>query len=1079
MANAIGTLAHCAYYEKKWVAADALFAEARQHMPGERGAILTDEAYWARAIFEISRDPALCKTEGFRLKRRHEAMSHIEEAARAIPLHGDLTEAFELLYLRAEIFWEAGNVGAALRDLEDLASVADHRPLFSRLLERVATRGRYHRLAPRLIDGYLHLAEQRSDDRAESVRSAFEHVERKKATGLRELLLVRDAMPLLPDDLRDALNNAIGIQQQAFLGSLHGGSDADAAPALDSIGRLGDSEARLEALYRDISQRVPNAASLVAEAPTPADVQQALPVDGRTAVLQLGFCERGLAVFLVMRQHDPSSTWGVVEGWSETRLRQQFTSTAAFLDAYNEYAKSSQTVADKRRDLWTTSDAAERESINRSLAEEKFALAERHYHWAVQLRSLIADTTKIVDGLVVQGGHRVRDLLQQSGITQLTIVPDGFLGRLPLHTAFPGVSVSFCPSCGVMLSTAAKPPDPLFGRMLIVDNPDGSLPLAALGAARLEQKARRAGLTRPRRFGAAGSSTRETAGDWILGEMNRASWLHLGTHAKSDLVSPWRSYLHVDVPDPCAPGSPSGWDRQFLSADRIAARVQVPTGAGAFWLGCSTGVASEEFPGEFAGLPAAALACGYSVVVATLWDVPEGSAVTVADLFYDYVLDVRVDMSTALATACRDVKAMRSTREIEAHLQVQRGAVTSEEDAPESKPSHPLHWAAFVMWGTPWRAARPSQPSSPLTSKRPSLVRARLSADMADRLKQAAEAFRLGDFRKTVSLLEPFAEAKTVMSVHAILGDAYSALDDTENAKLHETVLVKLDPNSFRAHYNLGCSYRELGLVREARACFEASLSLNPGYAKAYCNIADLLNDPTEALVLLRKAADIDADDPDYRRGIAFWQDIQSAGHIDWGAQRLHGAEEAVRHGKYKQARTHLGLARDTALPPVLEGIAANIESNIRRGEGDLPGSVALLEQAVSKDPSQAMYWNNIGARKLLLADDPGLSPMERQKLLHEILHATERASGIADYARPHQNRAGAYFNLRDLENAQIEATKALRMVEDQIEAHARGDLVCVGCPTEGNIRSECSECLSKAHGTLRNIELASGNYRV
>src|SRR5208337_5251713 len=99
-----------------------------------------------------------------------------------------------------------------------------------------------------------------------------------------------------------------------------------------------------------------------------------------------------------------------------------------------------------------------------------------------------------------------------------------------------------------------------------------------------------------------------------------------------------------------------------------------------------------------------ALVCGYVVVIGTLWEVPEGTAVLLADRFYENYLVKRQSVPEALRRAALAFKSMviEDVREFERHMAVPLGSVLSDAEAKEFKPEHPLHWAGFVVWGAGW-----------------------------------------------------------------------------------------------------------------------------------------------------------------------------------------------------------------------------------------------------------------------------------------------------------------------------------------------------------------------------------------
>jgi tetratricopeptide (TPR) repeat protein len=354
------------------------------------------------------------------------------------------------------------------------------------------------------------------------------------------------------------------------------------------------------------------------------------------------------------------------------------------------------------------------------------------------------------------------------------------------------------------------------------------------------------------------------------------------------------------------------------------------------------------------------------------------------------------------------------------------------------------------------------------------------SADLVKSLEEARQAYLKKRFREAASILESaLSRFGPSVVLNSRLADVYVEIGDPERARAYELEAVRLDPNSYRGHYNLGCDYRDLGRVAETRDCFQTAIRLNPGYAKAYCNLAELTNDPKQALALLRKAASIDPDDEDYKRGISMWEPLAEAERIDWAPQRVLWAQQALEKKEFRYARLHIRLAQEAAASPIEEGMVYSCESDLRRQEGDLRGSIVSLEQAVLRDPSRAFYWNNLAARRLLVAREPETPRDEAWQLLQRSKVESLKAVECADYARPHQNLAFAHLSLGELDDARRDAQVAYDMACRQIAAGPLGGRICVGCPTEAKMPEECRGCREKAKSTLRDIELASGRYRV
>ncbi len=75
---------------------------------------------------------------------------------------------------------------------------------------------------------------------------------------------------------------------------------------------------------------------------------------------------------------------------------------------------------------------------------------------------------------------------------------------------------------------------------------------------------------------------------------------------------------------------------------------------------------------------------------------------------------------------------------------------------------------------------------------------------------------------------------------HGNLGMEYSHRGQTQKAASHYEKAIQLDPNNFKAHYNLGILFGDLGEKRAAEAAYKASLSVKPTYTNALNNLSKL-----------------------------------------------------------------------------------------------------------------------------------------------------------------------------------------------------------------------------------------------
>jgi CHAT domain-containing protein len=1096
-ANAQGTIAHCAFHRAEngltpekpadWSLVIKEFAAARQMVPQNKGSIPADDLMWGHSLFKASLTPSLA--EGKRFKLQHQAMEKVDEAIRALPLLGDIGEAAEFLGLRGDLFWQQGNTEAACRDYESVVQLLEKREfVLSRPFELVSRRTRFRRIYARLVQGFLTRKGTPGSERL-FLEKAFEYSERAKARSLRDLLWSTELLSIMPEGIRADIEKAQRDQQRAFLNATESATlQDDPDRRSERLKKLGEAEEALANAFRRALEVVPDVAKLAPVAPPSVwEVHAQLPSHGRAAVLQFSVCEDGLAVFLISPKLDPVDSCTFIPALGQAEIEGKL--KKEFLDSYNDYAEVADQLGELERELWMRKADGESEDAldltRKRFSELRTELEDKRRAWMLRVRSLKLASDDVISSIEIDG-EKLKALLRRLGVDSVTIVPDGLLNRVPLHASLAPVSATFCPSCDVLLRIVRRArPQP--ANILIVDNPDGSLPLAARAANLIANHAAAAGLPEPSRLPSESERTAEFqagAMEWILRRLPDFTWFHIGTHAKSDIRAPWRSYLHLAIPPKDGASPSERWERQFLRAANIATNVRVPTGGAAFVLGCSTGIVPKDEAGEFSGLPAAALACGYVMVIGTLWEVHEGTAVLLSDKFYQHYLVHGQPVAEALRRAAEDIKSTGTAdvREFERALAVPSESVLSRAEEEDFPPHHPLHWAGFVVWGAGWTMNEVPEwkETRRLTSSSENSPFLAASSDLVKSLEDARHACLKKRWRDAASILESaLSRFGPSVALNSRLADVYMELGDAERARAYEIEVVRLDPNSYRGHYNLGCDYRELGRVAETRDCFQTAIRLNPGYAKAYCNLAELTNDPGEALALLRKAASIDPEDEDYRNGIAMWEPLAEAEHIDWAPQRLLWAEQALQKKEFSYARLHIRLAKEAAASPIEEAMVYCSESDLRRQQGDIRGSIVSLEQAVARDSSRAFYWNNLAARRLLVAREPETTEREAWELLQRSKADSLKAIECADYSRPHQNLAFARLSLGELDDARREAQVAYDMARRQIASGPFGERICIGCPTEAKMPDECRGCREKSKSTLRDIELASGRYRV
>jgi tetratricopeptide (TPR) repeat protein len=1038
-ANLEGTLAHCHFARGQWRQSAEMFAKANATI-GAR-AILTDKATWAHALFQQSRDASAGTGEQRRLV--HQATELLDSAVSSIPASGDHNEAMEILATRGDIYWQMNRWQEAARDYESVLDLIEERAFgFSRPNERIALRRRFHTLYPRAVEANIRLALADPAGGAEYVASAFLFSERFKASSLAEMTATQEGISNLPEALRTELLEAQTQQRRVHISYEEDRRSSDPDVRAVSWTLLQEAEDRLRRAMEAVVRHAPAMAhGTHRQVASFDDVVNALP-DDNTAVLQFSLCEGGLAVFLLSRRVPEQEAYWWIPSFTKERWPPALWS---FTEAYKRYVEAA--------------------------AQHKPFLRNLRANWVRRLDKVVASVEMDIFTAPSNQKKDIRQRLETLDLSRLAIVPEGILNRLPLHVGAPrGVRVTFAPS-SFMLLRAASLGGPELTEMLIVDDPgrglDRALPGAGIEGEIVAQRATAAGIRVTRLSGPAACSDR------ILKEMLKVTWLHYAGHAFSDRQNPWDSWL--DAVD------------KKLTAGLLLREGTLKTGSVIVVNGCSSGVAPPDQGGEFSGLPAAFLALGCSQVVSTLWEVMGGPPAALMDRFYVRFATGDFTVAAAMGEIVDEFRkwSLADTAAWERSHHLATGEVFDPEETRRLPPSHPIHWAAYVIWGAAWRSPEPwvaarGRGTDMRKAATISLSSGQSSQERKDKLNESVRLFERKQFAEALVLdeecLRRWGRNRSVLSrlgtIHTEMGHPELALPMDEEA-------LAMDPNSPPLYYALGCVHMDLGNVVRARDYLRKTLELDPGYWKALCNLGVLENDPAQTLAHLRAASEIAPDEEDTRAGVAHWERVCADPGFEIAGYRLAGAWRMVEEKNWKHVRLELALLRELSLTPEQKALMETTASEMFRQQGQLRESVEHLEASARLNPTVPFVWNTLSARRYLLALDPATPLSERSGLLQAAVSAGQNACRVGDYSMPRRNSATAYLALGDLRTARREAEIAVDMATRQIAKGPAGPLICGGCPTRGQDPAKCQECLRAAETLRRDIDLTGGNYHV
>ena len=137
-------------------------------------------------------------------------------------------------------------------------------------------------------------------------------------------------------------------------------------------------------------------------------------------------------------------------------------------------------------------------------------------------------------------------------------------------------------------------------------------------------------------------------------------------------------------------------------------------------------------------------------------------------------------------------------------------------------------------------------------------------------IEKAKVLVKSEEFEKALKILEDLYQEQSDFDIKNNLIDALFAyggyLNDDYVLEYEKSInffkrIIHLDPENYRAHYNLGIAFFNLNRFQEALNSYKIAISIKPGYKHSYYNIG-LLHEATEnlekAIVAYEKALEID-----------------------------------------------------------------------------------------------------------------------------------------------------------------------------------------------------------------------------
>jgi hypothetical protein len=223
-------------------------------------------------------------------------------------------------------------------------------------------------------------------------------------------------------------------------------------------------------------------------------------------------------------------------------------------------------------------------------------------------------------------------------------MPVGLLGLFPLHAAGPRgqsgaldrVVSSYIPTLRTLAHTRARPAAVLRRQLTVaLEHVPGlpDLPGTAAEATALHARHR----------DSAALADRQATIRSVLNALPEATWAHFACHAYADLDAPSRSGLHL-------------YDGALLIPE--IGRLRLDHAELAYLSACSTARGGVDLADESLHLASAFQLAGFRHVIATLWPLDDGIAVTAARAFYDQLPNTSIADAapTALHQVVRDLR---------------------------------------------------------------------------------------------------------------------------------------------------------------------------------------------------------------------------------------------------------------------------------------------------------------------------------------------------------------------------------------------------------------------------------------
>ncbi|WP_416687864.1 tetratricopeptide repeat protein [Candidatus Pseudothioglobus sp. Uisw_041] len=288
---------------------------------------------------------------------------------------------------------------------------------------------------------------------------------------------------------------------------------------------------------------------------------------------------------------------------------------------------------------------------------------------------------------------------------------------------------------------------------------------------------------------------------------------------------------------------------------------------------------------------------------------------------------------------------------------------------------------------------------------------------------------------KTTILSQKYPDESLLFNLSGI---CYQGLRQLETAAEHYEKAVIIDPNYYKAHYNLGGVLQDLGKLNASVKSFERALSIMPDYAEAHNNVGNVFKELGQfdnAIMSFRKAIEIN---PDY------FEAHYSLGKI---FQDLDNIESAI-----------ISYEKVLIIKPDFAELHNNL-GVIFQEINEIDSALKYFKNAIRIMPEFAEAYNNLGnvykelnqpnkainCYKNLVAINPNFADahyklgniLQDMGLLDEAIECYQKALlNKQDHAELYYNIGLIFMQLGDLDASIESFEKAIYIMPDFAQAH-------------------------------------------